>query len=85
MPQATEELRREWGIADSRAIKFLNDRGYKLTRDFRWQKPHPNMKPTAKELRAIEFLIQEWDFGGFDTGATEYSPTVGRRPRSAAK
>jgi hypothetical protein len=73
MPQATDELRKEWGVMDDRAIKFLNDRGYKLTRDFHWKKPHPNMKPTAKELRAIEFLFQEWDFGGFEQGATESS------------
>jgi len=64
MPQASEDLRREWGDGtntDQKAVKFLEARGYKLGRDWRWESPH---KPSEEEIRAICYLIDEWDYGG---------------------
>lgn len=65
MPQASDELRAEWnGPDDATAIKFLTDAGYKLTRGWEWLLPVPNHEPTEKEISAIQFLVDEWDFGG---------------------
>ena len=64
MPQATDKLRKEWnGPSSDKAIKFLEDAGYKLNKKWMWVCPS-GKKPTKKELRAILFLIQEWDYGG---------------------
>lgn len=61
MPQATDELRKEWGIAPDKAIEFLEKAGFQLTRYSSWILK--NREPTSKENRAIDFLFQEWDFG----------------------
>lgn len=65
MPQASEELRREWnGPGEDTAVKFLEYHGYVMhQRTYTWVAPQGH-KPTAKELRAIQFLMDEWDFGG---------------------
>jgi hypothetical protein len=72
MPQASEELRAKMEeyfgdpIDTAGPIKFLIDAGYDLTNDFMWQ---PKLEKrasgsTEKELECINFLIDEWDFGG---------------------
>jgi hypothetical protein len=67
MPQATDELRAEWdGPSDQKAIKFLQDAGYKLTPQWEWRHKDSNHMPTPKEISAVNFMFQEWDFGGFD-------------------
>jgi hypothetical protein len=66
MPQASDEQRTEWGIDDAPVIAFLENRGYKLTRQWTWVLPTPDHHPTEKEISAICFLIDEWDFGGLD-------------------
>jgi hypothetical protein len=64
MPQASDELRERWGGPDDRkAINHLGNRGYVLTVGFEWYVP-PWLKPTEEDLSAVEFLIQEWDWGG---------------------
>lgn len=62
MPQASEELREKWGIDEQKASKFLESHGFKLTKDCQWQAP-PEHTITEEEWSAIEFLIDEWDFG----------------------
>lgn len=76
MPSGPPELREEFGDAAD-AISFLEKRGYVLTREFRWRAPSPEREPTAKELRAICYLVLEWDFGGLigrhdETNANRY-------------
>ncbi len=64
MPQATEELRRRWhGPSDITATKFLEARGYTLNDSFEWVAPEGH-EPTEEELSAMEFMFQEWDYGG---------------------
>lgn len=64
MPQASETLLREWdGPSDRKAIAYLEGRGYVLTRQWTWVVPSMTV-PTERDLRAIKFLIDEWDFGG---------------------
>lgn len=72
MPQASEELRKEWMSStdepsDQVAMKYLQEHGYKLTRSYQWILPTPAHLPTEKEQSAIRFLINEWDFGGVTT------------------
>jgi hypothetical protein len=63
MPQASDEQRAQWGISDGTATRFLESRGYVLTRQFTWVPPTGHL-PTDKEWDAVQFLIDEWDFGG---------------------
>lgn len=66
MPSASEELRAEWGedggVGESKAVAFLWASGWHCSDTFLWSKPR-DRKPTEKEWRALDFLIQEWDFG----------------------
>ena len=64
MPSSTPELCAEWHGPDSQyAMDFLKRRGFTLNPDWTWYPPN-GREPTDKELRAIDFLFQEWDFGG---------------------
>jgi hypothetical protein len=66
MPQASEELRKEWnGPNDADALKFLKDAGYRLTGQWTWVPPAGH-NPTEKEFSAILFMINEWDYGGLE-------------------
>lgn len=71
MPQASEELRREWmaSDADSDAVacRYLEAQGYRQTREWQWIKPKPDHVITEKEGRALQFLFEEWDYGGVVT------------------
>ena len=64
MPQASADLQAEWPGMDKEAIKYLQDRGWRLNRRWQWIKPHPSHEPAEREWSAIEYLIDEWDFGG---------------------
>jgi len=65
MPQATDEQRARWPGWDAEAIKFLEDAGYKLTKEWNWIIP-PGHKPTEREYDAMDYMCNEWDFGGFE-------------------
>lgn len=65
MPQASEDLRAEFGIDDRPVIRFLEAAGYTRTDDWCWLLPEGKIEPTEKEDRAILFLIEEWDWGGW--------------------
>lgn len=69
MPQATDELRdfarSEFGSIDlSGPQRLLESRGFKLTDDWRWERPAPDYYITQLEFKCLDFLIQEWDYGG---------------------
>lgn len=66
MPRASEELRAKWGHGDDRiAIALLESRGYVLTPEWLWQIPDGHT-PTIDERSAAQYLIDEWDYGGFE-------------------
>lgn len=66
MPQATDELRKEWnGPDDSTAREYLTSRGFTLTAAWEWI---PSQPVTDKDMRAIDFMVEEWDFGGIQEG-----------------
>ena len=67
MPTACQELRDEFGVDDQPVIAFLESQGYRWTRDGRYEWIAPNREPTRKELRAMTFLVQEWDWGWLRT------------------
>lgn len=64
MPQASKELRDEWPGWDTQAINHLRDRGYRLTRSADWVSPPGNHEVTERDWSAIQYLIDEWDYGG---------------------
>jgi hypothetical protein len=65
MPQASSAQHREWnGPAEDTACLFLEGLGYRLTAEWFWVPPSPGHVVTPKERSAIEFLIDEWDYGG---------------------
>lgn len=69
MPQATEELREKWGghegVGEDKAIAHLETRGYVLMRGNAWCRPE-KLEPSQEDLEAIDFLFQEWDYGGVE-------------------
>ncbi len=74
MPQASDELRSLMGeyfgdtIDGFGPIKFLEDSGFTLTRQWTWTKPNATYENlTQKEYECIVFLCHEWDFGGLET------------------
>lgn len=69
MPQASSELRAEWPGGDKEAINYLQQRGYRLDRRWAWVLPHPEHVPTAIELSAVRYLMDEWDFDGIKPAA----------------
>ena len=73
MPTATTELHdlmdKYFGdpISDCGPMKYLEEEGYQLTRDWQWVAPegvdsYGTMSQKAYEC--LTFLVQEWDFGG---------------------
>jgi hypothetical protein len=76
MPQASDRLRSKMEqmfgdpVDDEGPAKFLTDAGYTLTKEWTWRKEGVEelweMKP--EELACLQFLIDEWDFGGLSHG-----------------
>lgn len=72
MPQSSDDMHELMNyyfgdpIEDSGPIKFLEERGYKLTLKWTWQSPKRDQAHwiTLKEELCIRFLQEEWDFGG---------------------
>lgn len=65
MPTASDEQRAAWGVGNERAEKFLENRGFVLGEDWCWRHP-AKAEPDELEWGAIEFLMDEWDYGGFN-------------------
>ena len=65
MPQGPAHLHEKWQ-SDSNACKYLENRGYTLTRGYEWKLPSAEHKPSAEELEAMNYLVWEWDFGGLE-------------------
>ena len=69
MPQATE-ADRAWAVAKFGSIDthplitWLEQQGLRMTRDWHWLPPE-GRAVTDEEMRAVCFLVDEWDFGGF--------------------
>jgi len=57
MPQSTEQLRADW--TDETALHWLSG-------NFRWPggmiRARAGYAPTEKDMAAIQFLCDEWDF-----------------------
>lgn len=68
MPTASDELRRfalaNFGSLDTALIiDCLERKGFTLTKEFCWKR---TKAPTGFEWKCINFLFEEWDFGGYD-------------------
>ena len=64
MPSTTPERRARWPGWDAEAIAFLEAAGYRCTDQWTWQLPRRGHEPTERELDAIIYLIEEFDWGG---------------------
>jgi hypothetical protein len=52
----------EFGLDPEQAIKYLLKNGYCLQDDLCWLKPEVYYIPTAKEVRAVDYLWQAHDY-----------------------
>jgi hypothetical protein len=80
MPSGPPQLHKFWGryyetttelgMADQNAMRYLNENGYTLTKEWEWS--HPTIKHyndmSELEYSALTYLCLEWDFGGLITG-----------------
>lgn len=66
MPQASDELRAEWPGGLEQAEAHLRAQGYRLERDWTWTRPSAILDPSDRDLSAITYLIDEWDYGGLN-------------------
>lgn len=65
MPQATPELRAEWPDGDFQAWEHLNGRFKDNGGGIIY--PLEGVEPTEKDLSAISYLVQEWDYDYSET------------------
>lgn len=76
MPQSSDRMRAYWGSADDGpAMKHLEERGFKLLGDWTWQAPEDHIY-SARDLNAVRFLMEEWDFGGISKGQSPIAAEV---------
>lgn len=66
MPQASDELREQWGedggAGEGKAMDYLASRGFRMTTNWCWVEPEGH-EMTPDDWGAIGFLIDEWDMG----------------------
>lgn len=67
MPQASEQdrqwVRAHFGSTDVHGVqKELEARGFHLTKEWCWKR---SRIPNDFEWRCINFLVEEWDYGGY--------------------
>lgn len=71
MPSSTDDLKLKmckW-FGDMDLIgpqAFLEAHGYVLNRKYGWDKPTPSHTVSEYEADCLEFLIEEWDYGGIE-------------------
>jgi hypothetical protein len=63
MPQTSPERAARWPGGDEEAIAFLLAGGWRLGRDWCWRRDDWR-EPTEREVDAVRYLIEEWDFDG---------------------
>lgn len=76
MPQAPQYLRDEFED-DSEALHLL-EANFVVDRSGMFRQRDPHYLATAKEVRALEYLILEWDYG-FHAGTPLDPATVTRK------
>ena len=72
MARPVNDLRgfRRWGkagiVGEEEPMRFLEQQGYVLTKEWGWRKPSASHKVTAEEADAIQYLKEMWDFAGLE-------------------
>lgn len=72
MPSTSDELRAEWPGGDTQATAHLTAKGFELTKEWLWIMPYRHYRLTMRDSRAIQYMIEEWDYGGL--AAEELAP-----------
>jgi hypothetical protein len=86
MPQADDKLRAKMKVMfgseidEQGPIKFLTDAGFTLGKDWTWSKPGVTelWELAPDEFACIQFLVDEWDFGGLAERPTHADSEVTR-------
>lgn len=76
MPQATDKLRERMfqlfgsSTDEQGPMDFLIDAGFVLTPDWTWRKSGVTelWEMSSDEFACLQFLVEEWDFGGLADG-----------------
>lgn len=63
MPTAPKELRDKFPGMDTEALQLLEAAGFTVSKDFIVRKPKPDYNPSSREFDAIDYLVEEWDYG----------------------
>lgn len=66
MPSTTDERRARWPGMDAQATLHLENRGYERGPKWTWRHPDPNHHMSARDVDAVVYLIEEWDWGPFN-------------------
>lgn len=76
MPQAAQWLLDKWGgyagVADDKAMNYLTERGWRLTKNWCLLKPSFEHEITDLEDEAAMFLQDEWEYGIILTDEESY-------------
>ena len=65
MPSASDAHRARWnGPGHETATAFLESRGFTLSPHWTWVR---EAEPDEREWDAIDFMVCEWDYGGWQT------------------
>ena len=66
MPMAPDDMRARWdGPNDKKALAHLEEGGYVLDDQYWWSHPDPDWEPSDEDWDAMNFMILEWDYGGY--------------------
>ncbi len=69
MPSGPPELHAKWQ-SDTNAIRFLYDRGWRMTKSYTWIPPqeygNSHFSEYEEDHEAIDYLQLEWDWGGIE-------------------
>ena len=55
-----------WEGDDTEAVAFLEERGFSIGPYWTWRRPTPDHDLTVREADAIDYLADEWDWGGVE-------------------
>ena len=61
MPSARKELQDKFPGMDAEAMEALKDNFFES--DFVFRRNDVNYKPTPREMEALDYLFEEWDYG----------------------
>lgn len=84
MPQATDELRAQWPGGDRQASDHLRAKGFTLKKDWTWVLPYKTYVPTQRDISAVQYMVDEWDYGSIASDKDAPDDLYYEQPRMTA-